>query len=136
MGYLEMVKADAEQFISDNHDLEFEILNGEYADADEIAEHLNDEMWIADEVTGNGSGSYTFNRYEAREYVLDNMDEVAEALREFGTSAEEIGNRFLAEDWEWLDVTARCYFLAQAIAEIMEENEDTTAELFERYEQE
>ena len=136
MGYLEMVKADAEQYISDNHDLEFEILNGEYADVDEIAERLNDEMWIEDSVTGNASGSYTFNRYEAQEAVMDDLDDVIEAFEEAGYTGAKFGELAFSGDWETIDVITRCHFLSQAIAEIMEENEDTFEELFERYEQE
>lgn len=72
-------------------------------------------MWIADEVTGNGSGSYTFDRAQAREYVLADIDTVKEALKEFDTPAETIAKKFLGDDWEYFDVTARCYVLGQAI---------------------
>lgn len=85
------------------------------SDRDALAEFLNDELWVDDGVTGNASGSYTFNRARAREYVLADFETVAEALREFCVEADEIGRRFLSEDWEWLDVTARCYVLGQAI---------------------
>ncbi len=88
---------------------------------DEVQEKLYDDLWINDSVTGNGSGSYFFNSYESKEAVQDNMDICREALEEFCTPAEEIGKRFLNEDWEYLDVTIRCYLLGQAIDQALEE---------------
>ena len=90
-------------------------------DKDSFSDYLNDELWTNDGVTGNGSGSYTMNRAKAKEMVLDNMDLAAEALRDFCVDAETIGNKFLAEDWEYLDVTIRCYLLGQVAAEVAEE---------------
>jgi hypothetical protein len=108
-----IVTADAAQYIRDNYTAE-EIAE-KLADREEFADTLNDEMWIADEVTGNGSGSYTFDSAQAREYVLADIDTVKEALKEFDTPAETIAEKFLEDDWEYFDVTARCYVLGQAI---------------------
>jgi len=111
--YTEAVTADAVEYIHDNYTAE-EIAEA-LTDRDEFAENLNDEMWVADEVTGNASGSYTFDRMKAREYVLHDIAAVRLALREFATPADTIAEKFLAEDWEYFDVTARCYVLGQAI---------------------
>lgn len=116
--YLEAVKADALEAIRNNYDLT------DYSDREEAEEALNDDLWTDDSVTGNGSGSYTFNSYKAREYVFADPDTVEEALREFCVSAEEIGNKFLDEEWEYLDVTARCYVLGQAINKALDEMEE------------
>lgn len=132
MGYFENVKADVATWIENNMDIEFDIMNGEYDSADDIAEYLNDTLWTEDSVTGNASGSYTFNRNEAKKYVLDDIDTVREALREFCVDAETIAEKFLDEEWEYLDVTARCYVLGSAIYEVMEEYEDTINEIIER----
>lgn len=67
----------------------------------------------------NGSGSYTFNRYQAEEYICHNLDLLAEALEEFGGGAD-----VLKDGAEAADVTIRCYLLGQAIAEALEEIED------------
>ena len=40
---------------------------------------------------------------------------------EFGTSASDIGEKFLDEDWEYFDVSIRCYLLGQAISEVLDE---------------
>lgn len=125
MTYREMVKEDVLEAIRNDYDLT------NYTDRDDAEQTLNDEMWTDDSVTGNGSGSYTFNSAAARDYVLADIETVKEALREFCTPAEEIGQRFLDEDWEYLDVTARCYILGEAISEALdelEENGETPAE--------
>lgn len=116
--YLEAMKEDVLEYINN------EINLSDYEDLDELEQFLNDELWTVDSVTGNASGSYTFNRCQAQEYVCDNMDELKEALDEFGTDAETISDKFLSEDWEYFDVTIRCYLLGAAISESLEEIEE------------
>lgn len=116
--YLEAMKEDVLEYINN------EINLSDYEDLDELEQFLNDELFTVDSVTGNASGSYTFNRWQAQEYVCDNMDELKEALNEFGTDAETIADKFLSEDWEYFDVTIRCYLLGAAISEALEEIEE------------
>jgi hypothetical protein len=116
--YLEAMKEDVLEYINN------EINLSDYEDLDELEQFLNDELWTVDSVTGNASGSYTFNRCQAQEYVCDNIDELKEALDDFGTDAETITDKFLSEDWEYFDVTIRCYLLGAAISESLEEIEE------------
>ena len=90
-------------------------------DRDALTEFLNDELWTCDSVTGNASGSYTFNRLQAREYVIDNGELLEEAIREFCVDAETVADKFLSEDWEYFDVTIRCYVLSEAIENAVDE---------------
>lgn len=87
---------------------------------DTLYETLYDELWVEDYVTGNGSGSYTFNRSKAREYVLDNMELAVEAYDEFG-EINELTKDMKNEDWERIDVTIRCYLLSGCITDAIEE---------------
>lgn len=96
-------------------------------DRDSFAEKLNDDLWIDDSVTGNASGSYTCNSNVAKGYVLDNMEDCIEALREFCCEPEEIAKHFLNEDWEWFDVTIRCYLLGECINEALDNLETEAA---------
>ena len=122
--YLEAVTTDVLDYIREEI-----YLNEWKGRADELAEQLNDDLWICDSVTGNASGSYTFNRYRAEEYLCHNWAELAEALEEFGCSSI---NPF-DKGAEWCDVTLRCYYLGQAIAEALEElAEELEAEEEER----
>lgn len=107
--YREAVTADVIDFIHE------EINAADYENREALSEFLNDELWTCDSVTGNASGSYTFNAYKAKEYVFADPDTVAEALQEFCVEAKTIADKFLSQDWEYFDVTARCYVLGQAI---------------------
>ena len=90
---------------------------------EEWSEKLNDKLWVADSVTGNGSGSYTFNSYKAKEYIMDNMDLCTEALANFAVGMEEVADRFMQEDFEYFDVTIRCYLLGEMIETVLDELE-------------
>ena len=116
--YNEAVKNDVLDYIRNEVNL------SEFEDMEELEQSLNDDLWTVDSVTGNASGSYTFNRYQAQEYVMDNIELLNEACEEFGTNTETVGEKFLNEDFEWMDVTVRCYLLDQAISEALEEVED------------
>ena len=120
--YFEQVKQDIEQYLADN-EWRFDITDLGSEDPDEVREEFYNILWVEDSVTGNASGSYTFNREEAKENVLNDMETVGEALKEFGIDAETIGNKFINEDWEYFDVTARCYVLGSALDEVLRENE-------------
>ncbi len=101
--YLEEMKNDVMEYINNEIDL------SNYEDRDELEQFLNDELFTVDSVTGNASGSYTFNRVQASLYVLDNMDLLQEAIREFCIDSETVADKFLSDDWEYFDVTIRCY---------------------------
>jgi hypothetical protein len=127
--YLEQVTADVKDYVEQEIDLT------EWAgNRDGLEEQLNDDLWTCDSVTGNASGSYTFNRIQAQIYVLDGMDELQEAVNEFGIDSETIGEKFLKSDWEYFDVTIRCYLLGQAIAAVLDDLEEDGA--FEEEEEE
>ena len=112
--YLEAVTNDAKAAILENMDM------WEWHNREELEENANDWLWTADEVTGNGSGSYTFNTWKAEENLCHNMDELEEACYEFG---QDIGDA-VKQGAEYCDVTIRCYLLGQAISAAIEELEE------------
>lgn len=109
--YLEAVTSDVKDFINS------EIEMSDYSDRDELNECLNDTLWTNDGVTGNGSGSYTFNAWKAEEYLCHNLDLLGEALQEFGCGAGYLTEKGA----EACDVTIRCYLLGQAIEAALDE---------------
>ena len=113
--YLEAMVEDILEYIRNEVEL------SDFSDREELEEELNDKLWIEDSVTGNASGSYTFNTWKAKEYVTDNMELVTEMCSEFGLDSESVAEHFLEEDWEYFDVSIRCYLLGQAIAEALDE---------------
>lgn len=113
--YIEALKNDIRQYMEDNESY----LN--YTDREDLEEQLNDLLWTADSVTGNASGSYTFNSAEAKEYVMDNMPLAVDAFREFD-QIEKFADYIANEEYEAIDVTIRCFLLGQVIYEVLEED--------------
>lgn len=114
--YFEAVKNDVMQAIEDNYNLE------DYRDnRNELEETLNDDLWTDDSVTGNASGSYTFNTYEAEENLAHNWDLLKECADSFGQEA--VISDSYEHGPEFWDVSIRCYLLSSAISEVLDELE-------------
>lgn len=118
--YLEAITNDVRDYISNEIDFK------DFDSLDELRDHLNDVLWTCDAVTGNGSGSYTCNAYEAEENLCHNWDLLEDACNEFGCIEEAI-----SKGPEYCDVTIRCYLLGQAIEAALEEIEDDFNEAHE-----
>lgn len=88
-----------------------------YEDADEAFDQLYDDMWVDDSVTGNASGSYWCNTYNAEEALSHNLGWLKEAMSEFG--CEDVNA--LEKGAEWCDVTIRCYLLGEVLREVLQE---------------
>lgn len=116
--YREVVKEDVVEQVKDGYkENSLRIYKEEGRDA--LEEYLNDELWIDDQVTGNVSGSYTFNTWKAEENLCHNMSLLEEACDEFEQDVGEAVKRGA----EYCDVTIRCYLLAGAISEAIDELE-------------
>lgn len=112
------VAEDVREYINENIDLK------EYKGRrEELEEKLNDELWGADSVTGNASGSYFCNSYKAEEALMHNLDLLVEACEEFGSGVD-----ILKDGAEVCDVTIRCYLLSGCIAEVLDELSDDLEE--------
>jgi hypothetical protein len=114
--YNEAVKNDVVAYIEENVNL------NDYESREALEDQLNDDLFCCDSVTGNGSGSYTFNAWEAEENLCHNMKLLAEACNELGGDFAELVERGA----EVCDVTIRCYLLSSAISEVLD---DTYTEL-------
>ena len=81
--YNKAIREDIRDYIKSEVDLE------EWrGNRDGLEEKLNEDLWTVDSVTGNASGSYTFNTYEAEENLCHNLDLLEEACEEFGGSMD------------------------------------------------
>lgn len=118
--YLESIKDDIREYIKEN--FTSEEISKKLEDREEWENELNDDLWIDDSVTGNASGSYTFNRWTAEEYIKENLSLLCEALKEFGC-IDKLSEKLSNEEYEYLDVTIRCYLLWQAINAVLDEME-------------
>ena len=114
--YREEMKQDVEEYLHENAS-EYEDL-----DLDDLRDKLHDDLWMEDSVTGNASGSYTFSRARAKEYIKDNLDLLGEAYYEFNT-LKELGEDIYNQNYEGMDVTIRCYLLSEIIDEVLEDTD-------------
>ena len=113
--YREAIQEDIITYINDNLNLDSN------DDKEALESTLNDDLWTEDSVTGNASGSYTFNRTAAREYIEDNLDLLSEACTELGVEPATVGEWFMNQDYETMDVTIRCYLLPECIHAVVDE---------------
>lgn len=114
--YLEAMKQDIKEYIEENINVT------DYETKEDLEEYLNDTLWTEDSVTGNASGSYTFNRATAKKYVDENKDLVNDMMEEFDCK-DKVANWWIENNYEAIDVSIRCYFLGQAISEVLEKIE-------------
>lgn len=117
--YYQQVKNDAIDAIDEQFDCG-------YWDGDTEWDVVYDNLFIDDGVTGNGSGSYTFNAAEARENVADAIwdEKVLDALYNIGCDGEQIAQYLRDGEAEALDVCIRCAMLGQVYSEIEEHFSD------------
>ena len=112
--YFEAVKEDVEE----RYDEYFEEYSADIQrDRDALEEKLNEDMWIDDGITGNASGSYTMNAWQAEENIAHNWDLIKDMRDElFGGDLD-----ILDLGPETVDVYLRCYVLGQAISAVLDE---------------
>ena len=113
--YRQAVRDDILDYIKE-HDIQVTDNNRE-----EVEEFLYDTLFVEDSVTGNASGSYTFNTWKAEEYLCHNLDLLAEAIDEFVADAGTYKD--CIESAETADVTIRCYLLTECLSSVLDELE-------------
>lgn len=111
--YRKQVKSDIEDYINDSVDM------SDYDSREELEDDLKEKMFLADSVTGNASGSYTCNRWDAEENLCHNLDLLEDACEEFGDEGFDI----LKKGPEAADVTIRLYLVPQMLSEVLDEME-------------
>lgn len=120
--YIEETKENAKEYIKEN----WKYLK------DKTREEVQDDLFIADTVTGNGSGSFTFNTYDAQQNVSELIfDEYFINALEWGFG-QNLGE-LVQKGAEVIDVTARClalyeFDLDEIIEEVKEEQEEEEKE--------
>lgn len=86
-------------------------------------EDVKDLMFDQDDITGNASGSYTFNTFKAEQNLMGNWDLLKEAREELQPNVDLID-----KGPEFCDVLIRCYLLDwcfnKALADIVKGKEE------------
>ena len=104
--YEQVMKEDITDYIKENYSAK-EVLDLDY-------DTLFEELWVADSVTGNASGSYYCNTWKAEEAICHNLDLAQEAFEEFGYEGIPFD-----KGAEYIDVTIRCYMLGQVLSDTL-----------------
>ena len=100
--YREQVKQALSDNVAEIKDylLEQEV---DLTDIYDIEEVLSEYLLSEDTITGNASGSYTFNTDEAKDMVVSNLEYVLDTLSE----QPECSYLLIEQQWEDLDVFIR-----------------------------
>lgn len=112
--YRQAVMDDIRAFINE-HSIQVTNINRE-----DVESFLYDTLYIDDSVTGNASGSYTFNTWKAEEYLCHNLDLLADACYMSGDPATY---RDCLESAETADVIIRCHVLSECLSSVLDELE-------------
>lgn len=116
--YNEEVKICVLDWIRDNY--ENKEIGEKLRDREEWEQELNDDLFNEDSVTGNASGSFFCNTWKSRDMWLDcDETEAQNMIDDFGVDMNEHWC-----DYEYLDVSMRCYVLGGAICEALDELEE------------
>lgn len=110
--YIRQMADNIIEYVKDNN---IELFDEDGILQERVKDDLYDDLWCEDSVTGNASGSYTFSSAKAHEYVQGASDIIREMVDEFGIDSATVADKFLNEEWEWFDVSIRCYLLAGAL---------------------
>lgn len=105
--YRKEMKMDIKNYLYDN-----------YGDDEKLDyEEIYDKLFSGDSVTGNASGSYTFNTYVAEENLAHNLDLLTNACNYFAINIENA----ILKGAENCDVLIRCYLLDEILQEVFDE---------------
>ena len=114
LSYYEEVYRDVEDLLTNESELQEMIEDVPLSiGIERLYDALMSDSW-SDSVTGNASGSYSCNAYEAMKMVLDNTVDVAKAYIDLDRTSE-MAEDFNNERWEKIDVIARVANLFQAV---------------------
>lgn len=118
--YRDQVKSDIKDYLT-QEDL-WPTAEPDTSEYEEQRDAAYDRLWMADSVTGNASGSYTFNAWQAEENVSHLIwDEDLWLLLngELSCKAEE-----LTKGPEYIDVSIRCALLSECLDAVLEEKQE------------
>ena len=115
--YEKEMKKDIMKWLKANPDYVKEYAD-DVTDREEVEETLYDALWLADSVTGNKSGKYDTDKSKKR--VLENLGLACSALKSFGDSLEHLGIAIDKENFDYLDVSIRCFLLSGVLNDILD----------------
>lgn len=118
--YRAQIKEDIKEYLTDE-DL-WPTAEPGTSDYDDQYDKAYDQCWIADSVTGNASGSYTFNTWQAAENVSHLLWDEDLWLLINGDMSVKVED--IEEGPEHLDVLIRCSLLSECFDDVLREKRE------------
>lgn len=118
--YRAQIKEDIKEYLTDE-DL-WPTAEPGTSDYDDQYDKAYDQCWIADSVTGNASGSYTFNTWQAAENVSHLLWDEDLWLLINGDMSVKVED--IEEGPEHLDVLIRCSLLSECLNDVLREKRE------------
>lgn len=112
--YKETICSDVREYINQHYTSE-QIRERLSNNRDGLYNDLYDDMFNDDLITGNTSGSYYCNAWEAEESLCHNLELLREAIDELG------GDYSVLDSAESCDVMIRCHLLGQCLDDVLDE---------------
>lgn len=110
--YRQHVAEDIAEYLQDSYpEINKDTIQG--ISFDDFYDEFYDQLINVDCITGNGSGSYTFNTLQAEQNLVGNWDLLRSATEEFDPSLD-----ILAKGPEVCDVILRIYVLSDALRDV------------------
>lgn len=122
--YKDQVKSDIKDYLTqENLWPTAEPGTSEYEEQRDAA---HDRCFMADSITGNASGSYTFNTWQAEENVCHLLWD--EDLWLLLNGSMEVNPADMAKGPEYIDVSIRCALVSECLDAVLEEKQEQSDE--------
>lgn len=118
--YRAQIKEDIKEYLTDE-DL-WPTAEPGTSEYDDQYDKAYDQCWLADSVTGNASGSYTFNTWQAAENVSHLLWDEDLWLLINGDMSVKVED--IEEGPEHLDVLIRCSLLSECLNDVLREKRE------------
>lgn len=114
--YRAAISNDLREYIKSNNWLE----EHSDLDLDDMAETLNDEVWVCDDITGNG-GMFYDTEEKCEEYICHNLILFFDIAHELDIDFVHETKYFSTNPAQYVDCVIRCYLVYECIWEILYE---------------
>lgn len=115
--YKDQVKSDIKDYLT-QEDL-WPTAEPDTSEYEEQRDAAYDRCYMADSITGNASGSYTFNTWQAEENVCHLLWD--EDLWLLLNGSMEVNPADMAKGPEYIDVSIRCALVSECLDAVLEE---------------
>ncbi len=118
--YRDQVKSDIKDYLT-QEDL-WPTAEPGTSEYEEQRDTAYDRCYMADSITGNASGSYTFNTWQAEENVCHLLWD--EDLWLLLNGSMEVNPADMAKGPEYIDVSIRCALVSECLDAVLEEKQE------------